>query len=668
MKDYAIFMLDPHGRVATWNAGAERLKGYTAAEIVGRHFSAFYPKEAIERGWPEEELRRATADGRLEDEGWRVRKDGTTFWANVVITALRDEAGVLRGFAKVTRDLTERRAAEENARRLAAEEAARLAAEAAAREVGRQREQLRVTLESIGDAVVVTDAAGAVTFLNPVAAVLTGWGPADAVGRPLAEVFRIVHEGTREPVESPVATVFRENRVVELANHTALLARDGREFPIEDSAAPIPGDGGAVGGAVLVFRDVTGRKRQDAALRASEARFRELADAMPQVVYALRPDGSAEYVNRRWHEYTGLPEGEPFDLARVIHPDDLPALLRAGEEGRAAGRGFEAEFRLRRHDGEYRWFLTRSVPAGGGPARWYGTSTDIHDLKRAEERLRDEHRAVETLLAVGTRLAAELDLDKLIQAVTDETTALTGAAFGAFFYNATDDKGDSLTAVHPVGGPAGGVRAVPPPAGHRRLRADVPGHRDGPAGRRDGRPAVRKERAVPRHAGRATCRSGATWPCRSGRGPGRCSAGCSSATPRPGCSPPGTSGWPRGWRPRRRWRSTTPGCSSRPGGSGSGPSGGSGTPGSWPTPAPPWPPWWTTRAPSRRSPGWPSRTFADWWRWTCSDGTARCGGWRSPTPTRPRWNWPTTCDRRFPPDPAAPHGAWHVLRTGRVRT
>src|SRR5436305_1919566 len=91
VRDYAVFLLDRHGNVPTWNAGAERLKGYTAGEIVGRHFSAFYPPDAVERDWPEEELRRATAEGRFEDEGWRVRKDGTRFWANVVITALRDE-------------------------------------------------------------------------------------------------------------------------------------------------------------------------------------------------------------------------------------------------------------------------------------------------------------------------------------------------------------------------------------------------------------------------------------------------------------------------------------------------------------------------------------------------------------------------------------------------
>jgi PAS domain S-box-containing protein len=128
VRDYAIFMLDPNGHVASWNQGAQRLKGYTADEIIGRHFSEFYQQEDILSGKPSRELKVAASEGRFEDEGFRVRKDGSTFWANVIITTVRDEAGTLVGFAKVTRDLTERRAAEEkaivDARRLARSESA----------------------------------------------------------------------------------------------------------------------------------------------------------------------------------------------------------------------------------------------------------------------------------------------------------------------------------------------------------------------------------------------------------------------------------------------------------------------------------------------------------------------------------------------------------------
>lgn len=112
VKDYAIFMLDPEGNVLSWNEGAERLKGYRADEIIGRPMSTFYPPDAVKAGHPRSLLDEAVAQGRVEEEGWRVRKDGSTFWADVVITALRDDAGHLRGFAKVTRDLSERREAE----------------------------------------------------------------------------------------------------------------------------------------------------------------------------------------------------------------------------------------------------------------------------------------------------------------------------------------------------------------------------------------------------------------------------------------------------------------------------------------------------------------------------------------------------------------------------
>ena len=117
VKEYAIFMLGPGGHVASWNEGAQRIKGYHADEIIGQHFSRFYPEEDVMRGKPDYELKVAAEQGQVEDEGWRIRKDGTRFWANVVITALRDERGILRGFAKVSRDMTERRRAEDEIKR-----------------------------------------------------------------------------------------------------------------------------------------------------------------------------------------------------------------------------------------------------------------------------------------------------------------------------------------------------------------------------------------------------------------------------------------------------------------------------------------------------------------------------------------------------------------------
>lgn len=334
VKDYAIFSLDPQGRVVTWNAGAERIKGYTANEIIGEHFSRFYPQEVIDRGWPSEELRIATDEGRVEDEGWRLRNDGTRFWASVVITAMRDEAGVLRGFTKVTRDLTERRASEENARRMLEEEAARKAAEKYARQIERQREQLRVTLASIGDAVIVTDADGRITFLNPAGEAITGWRHDDAVGRPLADVFRIVNEHSRGLVENPVEKVFRDGVVAGLANHTVLLAKDGREVPIEDSAAPIRAVDQPISGAVLVFRDVTESRR------SMEARLRlaAIVESSDDAIIGQSLDGRITSWNRgaqRLYGYT--PDeivGQPLSvLVPPEHPDELPDIIERVNRG-----------------------------------------------------------------------------------------------------------------------------------------------------------------------------------------------------------------------------------------------------------------------------------------------------------------------------------------------
>ena len=138
-----------------------------------------------------------------------------------------------------------------------------LARQRAEEALQKQSEWLRITLSSIGDAVISTDAEGRVTFLNGVAETLTGWSQAEAVGRPLPDVFQIVNEATRQPVENPALRALREGTIVGLANHTILIARDGTERPIDDSAAPMRDGAGAMVGAVLVFRDVTERKRAE---------------------------------------------------------------------------------------------------------------------------------------------------------------------------------------------------------------------------------------------------------------------------------------------------------------------------------------------------------------------------------------------------------------------
>ncbi|WP_315125092.1 PAS domain S-box protein [Comamonas antarctica] len=171
VQDYGIFMLDENGIVMSWNAGAARLKGYTAEEIIGRHFSIFYPEPAKQKMWPDHELQLATEHGTYEEEGWRVRKDGSMFWANVVITALRDPQGQLTGFGKVTRDLTERRLQEEALRQ--------------------SEERFRLLIEGVRDyAIYMLDPMGRIQSWNSGAELIKGYKAAEVLGRHYSMFFR----------------------------------------------------------------------------------------------------------------------------------------------------------------------------------------------------------------------------------------------------------------------------------------------------------------------------------------------------------------------------------------------------------------------------------------------------------------------------------------------
>ncbi|MGQ0522852.1 MAG: hybrid sensor histidine kinase/response regulator [Betaproteobacteria bacterium] len=164
IRDYAIFVLNPEGIIESWNLGARLIKGYSAEEVIGKHFSMFYPRDAIERQWPERELRMASADGRFEDEGWRLRKDGSRFWANVIITALRQEDGRLIGYSKVTRDLTTRRNNEEKLRQ--------------------SEERLRLLIEGVQDyALYMLDNEGLVSSWNSGAQRIYGYSASEVLGR-----------------------------------------------------------------------------------------------------------------------------------------------------------------------------------------------------------------------------------------------------------------------------------------------------------------------------------------------------------------------------------------------------------------------------------------------------------------------------------------------------
>jgi PAS domain S-box-containing protein len=270
------------------------------------------------------------------------------------------------------------------------------------------RERLRVTLASIGDGVIVTDARGTVTFLNPVAEGLTGWALGEAAGRPLGDVFRIVNEHTRRPAPDPVGKVLETGVTVDLANHSVLLARDGSERPIDDSAAPVRCADGELVGCVLVFRDVSSRRAADAALRASEARFRRLVEGCVFGVRVARFDGTVTYANDAYLGIVGYsrPELEAGRLRwdALTPPEWRPRDERAIEELRRTGvcAPYEKEYELR--DGRRVPVLIGGgvvqVPADPALTEVMGYCVDLTERKQAERALREADRRKDEMLAV----------------------------------------------------------------------------------------------------------------------------------------------------------------------------------------------------------------------------------------------------------------------------
>jgi PAS domain S-box-containing protein len=251
---------------------------------------------------------------------------------------------------------------------------------------------LRTTLYSIGDAVITTDAQGAVRMMNRVAERLTGYAESEARGLPASQVFRIVNEQTRHEVESPIQRVLREGQVVGLGNHTILVSHTGQEVPIDDSGAPIRGRDGLLQGVVLVFRDIAERKRAEQALEQSERRFRTMADSAPVMIWSDASGGKRAFLNQPWLRFTGRTWDQEMGdgWKEGIHPEDRQRHRQVYDQALETLQPFSVEFRLRRHDGQYGWVLGRGVPrfdAGGEFLGFIGSCTDIDDRKRAEEKM-----------------------------------------------------------------------------------------------------------------------------------------------------------------------------------------------------------------------------------------------------------------------------------------
>jgi len=275
-------------------------------------------------------------------------------------------------------------------------------------------ENLRATLNSIGDAVISTDEGGKVVRMNPVAEALTGWSLAEARGRPLPEVFRIVRADTGEEAPNPAEKVLSSGGVVGMANHTVLVSKDGTRRQIADSGAPIRASGGEISGVVLVFRDVSEEYRIREALRRNEDRLRKILLAANDGSWDWDLVTNVVDFDRRYYEMAGYAADEfPHTLSAFqerIHPEDVGAVMdTAARHLRGELDRFEVEFRFAKKGGGWIWILGRGViverDGTGAPLRFVGTHTDISQRKAIEKNLRTERRRLADVLA-GTNVGS----------------------------------------------------------------------------------------------------------------------------------------------------------------------------------------------------------------------------------------------------------------------
>ena len=385
IEDYAIFLLGPNGEIRSWNTGAARTMGYEAEEIIGSNFSRFYGPEDLAARKPQNELQIAAREGRVHDEGWRIRKDGTRFWANTVITALRDDAGRVTGYAKITRDLTERRAAEERLRH--------------------SEEIFRLLVASVRDyAIFLLDPTGHVVTWNAGAQRIKQYAPEEIIGQHFSK-FYPPEDLWKPPQELEIA--IREGSV---EDEGWRVRKDGTRFWANVVITAVRDERGELRGFTKVTRDLTQRRRAEEQLRQSEEVFRLLVSSVKDyAIFLLDPTGHVATWNAGAQRIKGYaPEeiiGQHF--SKFYPEEDLDKPPRELEIAKRDGSVEDEGWRVRK-DGTRFWanVVITAVYDEHRELRGFAKVTrDMTERKRAEEQLFKQREA--RFLAEEERRRAE---------------------------------------------------------------------------------------------------------------------------------------------------------------------------------------------------------------------------------------------------------------------
>ena len=394
VRDYAIYGLDPEGRVQSWNSGAAQIKRYTAEEIIGSNFSTFYTEDDQKAGTPQKALATARTTGTFKGEGWRVRKDGSRLWASVVITAIHDVDGKISGFAKVTRDITERHNA------------------------GLEAAKLLAIINDSPDYIGTSDLKGSLLYHNRGARQLVGLKPGDDFSKlSMADIHP--KWAADLLLSEAMPAVLREGY---WRGETAVLHRDGHEIPVSQLVTLVLDQEGVPTGFSTIIRDITERKKYERDLLQSENRYDLVVRGMNVGLWDWNVATGQMYWSNKLKEIFGITDPD-FEagldyFSERLHPDEKGATLEALFDHLEQKGPYNVEYRLQRADGEYVWVNAAGQAIwdkDGVPVRMAGSVVDIGARVAAERALRESNSLNSAILAGARHMVIATDTNGVIK-------------------------------------------------------------------------------------------------------------------------------------------------------------------------------------------------------------------------------------------------------------